>query len=88
MGKPGACSDPHVQDGKLENYGAEAFLTSSTSKPALISHSEQGKEPCFIQPQEAPSRRSRRSGPAGYISKRGFTYLAKILSHVIKLNIL
>lgn len=43
MGKPGACSDPHVQDGMLENYGAWAFLTSSTSKPALISQSEQGK---------------------------------------------
>lgn len=28
MGKPGTCSDPHVQDGILENYGARTFLTS------------------------------------------------------------
>ncbi|KAF5921741.1 hypothetical protein HPG69_012912, partial [Diceros bicornis minor] len=64
------------RDVMLENCGAVAFLgkaslllvsawafraASPTSKPALISHLEQGKEPCFTQPQGSLSRRSRRT---------------------------
>ncbi|XP_014643853.1 PREDICTED: KRAB domain-containing protein 1 [Ceratotherium simum simum] len=53
------------RDVMLENCGAVAFLASPTSKPALICHLEQGKEPCFTQPQGALSRRSRRTDRTG-----------------------
>ncbi|XP_036123196.1 KRAB domain-containing protein 1 [Molossus molossus] len=70
----------------LENYAATASLASPTFKPALISQLEQGKEPCFIEPQGALSRRE---GLAGYNSKiRRCAYLAKMISYAIKLKIL
>ncbi|KAL2803986.1 KRAB domain-containing protein 1 [Daubentonia madagascariensis] len=72
----------------LENYEAVAFVAPHTSKPALISKLEQGKEPWYTQPQGPLSRRGRRAGLTGYISKlRRFTYLAKIISRTIKLKI-
>uniref|UniRef100_A0A673TAZ4 KRAB domain-containing protein n=1 Tax=Suricata suricatta TaxID=37032 RepID=A0A673TAZ4_SURSU len=74
------------RDLMLEN-GGNAFLASPTSKPA-ISQLEQGRELCFTQPQGALSRRSKRAGPKGYISKlRIFAYLAKIILQAIKLKI-
>ncbi|XP_016018764.1 KRAB domain-containing protein 1 isoform X2 [Rousettus aegyptiacus] len=74
------------RDVMLENYGAVAFLAPSTSKPALIYQLEQEKELCFTEPQGALSRRA---SLAGYMSKiRRCTYLAKIISHAIKLKIL
>uniref|UniRef100_A0A8C5YGY9 KRAB box domain containing 1 n=1 Tax=Microcebus murinus TaxID=30608 RepID=A0A8C5YGY9_MICMU len=75
------------RDVMLENYDAVAFLEPHTSKPALISQLEQGKEPWYTQPQGALSRRGRRASLTRYISKlRRFTYLAKIISRAIKLK--
>ncbi|XP_023384824.1 KRAB domain-containing protein 1 isoform X2 [Pteropus vampyrus] len=74
------------RDVMLENYGALAFLAPSTTKPALIYQLEQEKELCFSESQEALSGRA---SLAGYMSKiRRCTYLAKIISHAIKLKIL
>ncbi|XP_008050192.2 KRAB domain-containing protein 1 [Carlito syrichta] len=53
------------RDVMLENYGAVAFLVPHTSKPALISQLEQGKEPWFSKPQGALSRKGQRAGSTG-----------------------
>jgi len=45
------------------------FKSTPASKPALISHLEWGKEPCFTHPQEALCRRSRRAGFTGELNK-------------------
>uniref|UniRef100_A0A671F6U0 KRAB box domain containing 1 n=1 Tax=Rhinolophus ferrumequinum TaxID=59479 RepID=A0A671F6U0_RHIFE len=73
------------RDVMLENCGAVSSA-SSTSKPALICQLEQGKEPCFTEPQ---GDLSRRAGPERYMSKmRSCIYLAKVISDAIKLRIL
>ncbi|XP_008152769.1 KRAB domain-containing protein 1 isoform X2 [Eptesicus fuscus] len=74
------------RDVMLENYAAVAFLASPSFKPALISQLEQGKEPCFIEPQGALSWRA---DLAGYSAKiRRCMYLAKMMTYAIKLKIL
>uniref|UniRef100_A0A2K5CKI3 KRAB domain-containing protein n=1 Tax=Aotus nancymaae TaxID=37293 RepID=A0A2K5CKI3_AOTNA len=50
------------RDVMLENY--EAVAAPPTSKPAWVSHLEQGKEPCFTQPQGVLSRRDWRAAKA------------------------
>ncbi|EHH16464.1 hypothetical protein EGK_11749 [Macaca mulatta] len=50
------------RDVMLENYEAVAFVVPPTSKPALVSHLEQGKESCFIRPQGVLSRSDWRAG--------------------------
>lgn len=73
------------RDVMLENYGAVSFVASSTSKPALIRQLEQGKEPCFTEPQGALSGRA---GSAEHMSKmRRWIYLANIISDAIKSRI-
>ncbi|KAK2090953.1 hypothetical protein P7K49_030237 [Saguinus oedipus] len=64
------------RDVMLENYEAVAFVAvPPTSKPALVSHLEQGKEPCFTQPQGVLSRRDWRAGFIGELSKRDLLQL-------------
>ncbi|XP_037376026.1 KRAB domain-containing protein 1 [Talpa occidentalis] len=78
------------RDVMLENYESVVFLAaaSTSHKPALISQLEQGKEPCFSQPQGALSRRNRRAGAKGYLPKlRRLAYLTKIITRAIKLKI-
>ncbi|XP_004033991.1 KRAB domain-containing protein 1 [Gorilla gorilla gorilla] len=65
------------RDVMLENYEAVAFVVPPTSKPALVSHLEQGKESCFTQPQGVLSRNDWRAGWIGYLELRRYTYLAK-----------
>nr|XP_012296048.1 KRAB domain-containing protein 1-like [Aotus nancymaae] len=72
----------------LENYEAVAFEVPPTSKPALVSHVEQGKEPCFAQPQGVLSRRDWRAGFIGYLELRRYTYLAKAMLLIIKSKLL
>ncbi|XP_006102355.1 KRAB domain-containing protein 1 isoform X2 [Myotis lucifugus] len=74
------------RDVMLENYAAVASLAASPSfKPALISQLEQGKEPCFINPQG----QSWKADLAGYSAKlRRCIHLAKMMSHAIKLKLL
>ncbi|XP_036189208.1 KRAB domain-containing protein 1 isoform X1 [Myotis myotis] len=74
------------RDVMLENYAAVAFLAASPSfKPALISQLEQGKEPCFIEPQG----QSWKADLAGYSAKlRRCIHLAKMMSDAIKLKLL
>ncbi|XP_004676677.1 PREDICTED: KRAB domain-containing protein 1 [Condylura cristata] len=75
------------RDVMLENYESVVFLASTSHKPALISQLEQGKEPCFSQPQGALSRRNRRAGAKGYLPKlRRLAYLTKIITRAIKLK--
>ncbi|XP_063492704.1 KRAB domain-containing protein 1 isoform X5 [Symphalangus syndactylus] len=50
------------RDVMLENYEAVAFVVPPTSKPALVSHLEQGKESCFTRPQGVLSRNDWRAG--------------------------
>nr|XP_054114279.1 KRAB domain-containing protein 1-like [Callithrix jacchus] len=77
------------RDVMLENYEAVAFVAvPPTSKPALVSHLEQGKEPCFTQPQGVLSRRDWRAGFIGHSELRRYTYLAKAMLYVIKSKIL
>ncbi|XP_036189213.1 KRAB domain-containing protein 1 isoform X2 [Myotis myotis] len=73
------------RDVMLENYAAVAFLASPSFKPALISQLEQGKEPCFIEPQG----QSWKADLAGYSAKlRRCIHLAKMMSDAIKLKLL
>ncbi|XP_059520519.1 KRAB domain-containing protein 1 isoform X2 [Myotis daubentonii] len=73
------------RDVMLENYAAVAFLASPSFKPALISQLEQGKEPCFIEPQG----QSWKADLAGYSAKlRRCIRLAKMMSDAIKLKLL
>ncbi|CAK6435791.1 unnamed protein product [Pipistrellus nathusii] len=71
----------------LDNYANVAALAAPPSfKPALISQLEQGKEPCFMEPQGTLNWRA---DLAGYSAKlRRCMYLAKMMSYVIKLKIL
>ncbi|XP_023087456.1 KRAB domain-containing protein 1 [Piliocolobus tephrosceles] len=72
------------RDVMLENYEAVAFVVPPTSKPALVSHLEQGKESCFIQPQGVLSRSDWRAGLIGYSELRRYTDLAKaVLSTIV-----
>uniref|UniRef100_F7D2D4 Golgi associated kinase 1A n=2 Tax=Macaca mulatta TaxID=9544 RepID=F7D2D4_MACMU len=71
------------RDVMLENYEAVAFVVPPTSKPALVSHLEQGKESCFIRPQGVLSRSDWRAGLIGYLELRRYTYLAKAVLRTI-----
>ncbi|XP_058299519.1 KRAB domain-containing protein 1 isoform X4 [Hylobates moloch] len=72
------------RDVMLENYEAVAFVAvPPTSKPALVSHLEQGKESCFTQPQGVLSRNDWRAGLIGYLELRRYTYLAKALLRTV-----
>ncbi|XP_003921959.1 KRAB domain-containing protein 1-like [Saimiri boliviensis] len=76
------------RDMMLENYEAVAFEVPPTSKPALVSHLEQGKVPCFTQPQGVLSRRDWRAGFIGYSELRKYTYLAEQMLLIIKSKLL
>ncbi|XP_011806362.1 PREDICTED: KRAB domain-containing protein 1 [Colobus angolensis palliatus] len=71
------------RDVMLENYEAVAFVVPPTFKPALVSHLEQGKESCFIQPQGVLSRSDWRAGLIGYSELRRCTDLAKVVLRTI-----
>uniref|UniRef100_A0A5F8AMI7 Golgi associated kinase 1A n=1 Tax=Macaca mulatta TaxID=9544 RepID=A0A5F8AMI7_MACMU len=75
------------RDVMLENYEAVAFVVPPTSKPALVSHLEQGKESCFIRPQGVLSRSDWRAGLIGELSKRDLLQLCLFLClHFIKMK--
>ncbi|XP_017364335.1 KRAB domain-containing protein 1-like [Cebus imitator] len=73
----------------LENCDAVALVAvPPTSRLALVSHLEQGEEPCFTQPQGVLSRRGWRAGFIGYLELRRYTYLAEAMLGIIKSKIL